>query len=173
MKYIILFISFFCFSQDFEQQSFTGQYRLFDLGVYCEDGNFNFFTANHNALSSILIGNGSGGFSDNQLSELGLDQDINFPGLEVGNPPAITGEGLYVYWSDMDLFVIFRKGDNCQTCGLEMILTSEIEIIENDGFFSNLEETELPGGLIETRLILVSLSDSNMRSGLPGSTYRF
>ena len=158
-----IFISVFCFPQDFEQQPFPGRYRLFDIGVYCESGNFNFFTANHNALQTILIGDGAGNFSDNQLSVLRLDQDSDFPGLEVGNPPEISEEGLYIYWTDMDLFVIFRKGNNCQTCNFEMVLTSEIDIIENDHFYYEKTEVELPGGLIETTLQVSSYLDSSMR----------
>ncbi len=169
---IFLFLIFCIFfpsiisAQEFEQQSFEYDlYRLFDLGVtdINEDGNLDFFSANHNALQTIIFEDGTGGFSDNQIATLGLSQDIDFPSLEVSHPPEISDEGVYIFWSEMDIFIVFIQGENCLLCNIEMTLNSEIDIIKNENFFSNKEETELFDGLIETKLILVSFLDSHMR----------
>lgn len=80
--------------------------QLFDLGVVDinADGNLDIYTSNHSAGQFLLLGDGSGRFSDNQLSEFSLDQDLAFPGLEdFGTAPAIDAPGFYVYWQGRDL----------------------------------------------------------------------
>jgi hypothetical protein len=58
--------------------------ELMDIGVtdVNDDGHIDIFTSNHNSRQSLWIADGKGGYRD-MLSAWGLDQNLDFPGLEI------------------------------------------------------------------------------------------
>jgi len=73
---------------------------LFDIGVVDANGDdvLDIYTTNHNYRQDLLIGDGKGGYRD-VLSEWGLDQSAEFPGLEIApDGPEISSPGVYIYW---------------------------------------------------------------------------
>ncbi len=74
-------------------------YDLFDLGAVDVngDGNLDIYTVNHSARQSLLLGDGTGQFSES-FSRLKLDQDHNVAAVEdVVSTPAMDAPGLYIY----------------------------------------------------------------------------
>lgn len=158
LLFILLFICTFLLCDDFQKIDFDiNLYRLFDLGAcdYNNDGNLDIFSSNHNAKQIILMGYGNGIFSENKLSDLKLDQDVNFSGLEVSiNYPTIKQDGLYIFWYDMKIYIIF-KDDFFKICKIKMSLTSEIDIIKNSFYLIDKTEIVLSSGLIKTELEVI------------------
>ncbi len=79
---------------------FKATQMLMDIGVVDADGNdvLDLFTTNHNYRQDLLIGDGNGKYRD-VLSEWGLDQNHEFPGLEIGRDKLdVSTAGLYIYW---------------------------------------------------------------------------
>ena len=73
---------------------------LMDIGVVDANGDdvLDVFTTNHNYRQDLLIGDGKGRYRDT-LSAWGLDQDRQFPGLEIAlSEPAVEKAGVYIYW---------------------------------------------------------------------------
>ena len=79
----------------------SSTYHLFDIGVAKIDSDdyLDIFTSNHSDLQGAFLGGDALNFTTNQVTRLGLNQDLNFPGLESrrNNPPS-TQSGIYVYW---------------------------------------------------------------------------
>jgi hypothetical protein len=76
-------------------------WHLFDVGVadVNDDGMLDIFSSNHSARQSLLLGNGKGHFSPNQLLAQGLSQSSDFPGLaDTERMPAFRQPGLYIFW---------------------------------------------------------------------------
>ena len=79
---------------------FATTQELFDIGVTDANGDdrVDIFTANHNSRQSLLVADGQGGYHD-MLSVWGLDQNLDFPGLEITpRAPEVSSPGVYLYW---------------------------------------------------------------------------
>ncbi|MEM9138026.1 MAG: hypothetical protein AAGB01_11875, partial [Cyanobacteria bacterium P01_F01_bin.42] len=101
----------------FTRQPLQNQlFRLFDLGVVDVDGDrqLDIYTVNHSNEQFLLMNQGSGQFSENQITQLGLNQDPEFPGLEYSlkNPPRPSKPGLYIYWRDRRLNIEAHQLEN-------------------------------------------------------------
>ncbi len=86
--------------------------QLMDVGIVDADGNdvLDVYTANHNYRQDLLIGDGKGGYRD-MLSEWGLDQNLEFPGLEIDRDKLdCSAAGLYVYWKGAATLTIRSVG---------------------------------------------------------------
>jgi hypothetical protein len=73
---------------------------LMDIGVadVNADDILDIFTTNHNYRQDLLVGDGKGAYRD-ALSEWGLDQSVQFPGLEIAlDAPEVSSPGVYIYW---------------------------------------------------------------------------
>lgn len=91
------------------------RHLIMDVGVadINGDGVLDIFTTNHNYREDLLLGDGKGGYRD-VLSEWGLDQSLEFPGLEIAlNVPEVSAPGLYIYWKDRRTLALraFRIGE--------------------------------------------------------------
>ena len=78
--------------------------KLYDLGAadFNDDGLLDVFTSNHKFDSSLLAGNGQGGFTD-VLASSGFSPTPQFPGYEdIQREPDRTAPGLYLYATDRD-----------------------------------------------------------------------
>ncbi|NJN24321.1 MAG: hypothetical protein HC810_07975, partial [Acaryochloridaceae cyanobacterium RL_2_7] len=92
----------------FSKQTLQNQlFRLFDLGVTDINGDsqLDIYTSNHSNEQFVLLNEGEGKFSDNQITNLNLNQDKEFPGLEYSlkHPPKPSKPGIYIYWTDRRL----------------------------------------------------------------------
>jgi hypothetical protein len=87
---------------------FKATQLLMDIGVVDANGDdwLDIFTTNHNYRQDLLIADGKGGYRD-MLSEWGLDQNIEFPGLEIAlTEPDVTKPGVYIYWKSRRFLTI-------------------------------------------------------------------
>jgi len=78
--------------------------KLYDLGAadFNDDGLLDLFTTNHKFDSSLLAGDGHGGFED-ALVASGLSPTPQFPGYEdIRREPDRSAPGLYLYATDRD-----------------------------------------------------------------------
>jgi hypothetical protein len=85
---------------------------LMDVGIVDADGNdvLDVYTTNHNYRQDLLIGDGNGKYRD-VLSEWGLDQNHEFPGLEIDRDKLdVSAAGLYIYWKGADTVAIRSVG---------------------------------------------------------------
>lgn len=76
-------------------------YHLFDIGVakINSDDRLDIFTSNHSDNQGVFLGNADASFSTNKITQLGLNQDLEFPGLAGRRTGAkIQQNGLYIYW---------------------------------------------------------------------------
>ncbi len=79
---------------------FKATQLLMDIGVADTNGDdvLDIFTTNHNYRQDLLIADGKGGYRD-KLSAWGLDQNSEFPGLEIAlSEPEVVAPGAYLYW---------------------------------------------------------------------------
>ncbi len=84
------------------QLPFATTQELFDIGVTDANGDdrLDIFTTNHNSRQSLLVADGQGGYRD-MLSAWGLDQNPDFPGLEIApREPTLAAPGVYLYWKE-------------------------------------------------------------------------
>lgn len=97
----------------FTQQHLATTLHLYDLGVVDVDNDdqLDIYTVNHSARQSLLI-NDPNGFAD-QLLELGLTQNLEFPGIEPSTYlPPVEASGLYLYWNKGNLVIQAHNIDN-------------------------------------------------------------
>lgn len=79
--------------------------KLYDLGAadFNDDGLLDIFTSNHKFASSLLAGDGAGGFTE-ALASSGFSPTPAFPGYEdLAREPDRTAPGLYLYATDRDV----------------------------------------------------------------------
>jgi hypothetical protein len=134
-------------SFDETQIPFAATQLLMDIGVVDanDDGLLDIFTTNHNYRQDLLIADGKGGYRDT-LSAWGLDQSIEFPGLEIAlSEPDTSAPGVYIYWQGRRTLRIraVRAGQFGRLQG-KLRTHTAIEPVKSDGF--NVEPTKLPPG---------------------------
>ncbi len=129
-------------------------YSLFDLGVadVDEDGVLDLYTSNHNGRSGVFLGDGRGGFGDNRLSALGLDQDPEFPGLDDdrSKPPELD-PGLSIYWQLGRLVLLARGLDRMGPVAGRITLSSAVRV-QAEGLEFEKTEVALASDLARTTL---------------------
>ena len=80
---------------------------IYDTGITDAngDGLLDIFTSNHNWRQLLLLADEQGGYKD-VLSQWGLDQSQEFPGIEISTiPPELDKPGLYIYWYNRHLYI--------------------------------------------------------------------
>ena len=89
-------------------------FELMDIGVADVNGDdrLAIFTTNHNSRQNLWVSDGRGGHRD-VLSAWGLNQNRDFPGLEISpRLPEVTAPGIYIYWkgrnTDSQFTIVFR-----------------------------------------------------------------
>ena len=142
--------------------------QLFDLGVVDinADGNLDIYTANHSAGQFLLLGDGSGGFSDNQLSEFSLDQDPEFPGLEdFGTVPEIEAPGLYISWQGRDLVLQTHQLPGTAPVAGEFSFSAPVEAInQNRGFELDIQAQAInPEATVSTVRFVAQPDNARLR----------
>jgi hypothetical protein len=141
------------------------------------DGHLDLFTTNHSSRQSLLISDGSGDFTD-RLTEYGLDQVTDLPGLEdTGRPPEISAPGLYMYFvgSVLHLRNVAPPGPVSISGSLQ--IPGRPEVVRNTGYeieripatstdrltrlnFTVVNDGELAISLTKSAPITVSLNDA-------------
>jgi hypothetical protein len=124
---------------------FEATQLLMDIGVVDANGDdfLDIFTTNHNYRQDLLIADGKGGYHDT-LTEWGLDQSAEFPGLEIArSKPDTSAPGLYIYWEGRRTLRI-RAVKAAQLGAVQGRLRSytAIEPVKSDGF--KVEATKRP-----------------------------
>ncbi|MEL7038726.1 MAG: CRTAC1 family protein [Cyanobacteria bacterium J06592_8] len=131
----------------------TETYDLWDVGIVDanNDQNLDIFTVNHSGRQNLLIGSSSGDWTD-VLSEWGLDQDRDFPGLEdTDKEPLIDSPGLYIYRKNFDLYVrTFGIQDSNQLVKGTIKLSLPVTLKKQDNVEVKIEEDSLPSGATQT-----------------------
>lgn len=110
---------------------------LFDLGVVDinSDNLLDIFTSNHSYKQYLLLGENSGKFTDNAISRFGLDQQLEFPGLEPSKEPVIETSGLYIYWQGRNLVIENYHTDNIDSLSGSVELSGPMKVVQ-EGLFS-------------------------------------
>ena len=142
--------------------------QLFDLGVVDinADGNLDIYTSNHSAGQFLLLGDGSGGFSENRLSEFSLDQDREFPGLEdFGTVPEIETPGLYISWQGRDLVLQTHQLPGTAPVEGEFSFSAPVEAInQNRGFELDIQERAInPEATVSTVRFVAQPDNARLR----------
>lgn len=149
-----------------EQPLSISDYGLFDLGIadMDGDGHLDIYTANHSAVQSLLLNDGSGGFKKDVYSRWKLDQDHRFPGLAISAAePALTTPGIYINWVGADVLVRFHRMDEgISIKGIIDVLTS-IDILENNDLTVDVSEQEVTPGLSRSVITFSGTGNGHFR----------
>lgn len=135
----------------FEQRTLlTDISALFDLGVVDinSDNAFDIFTSNHSDKQFLLLGKGDGRFSNNMISQLKLDQQPEFPGLEPSEKPVIDSPGLYIYWQERNLILQEYDNENRNPIKGTIKVSSPARIKQNHNFSANIQEQKISSGAV-------------------------
>jgi hypothetical protein len=136
---------------------------LYDMGVVDadNDGNLDFYTANHNYRQFLFLGKGGGDFKD-VLSDWKLDQSPSLPGFEQSNvEPKFTRPGLYVYWLGDTLHLRFHEIETLAPVKGTARFFNLATIVKNEGI--EIRENVTRFGLIpETRLELTATKSGHL-----------
>lgn len=144
-------------------------WNLFDLGVVDvnDDGLLDIFTSNHNARQSLLINGGGLRFTD-KLSELGLDQDATFPGLEDSDAaPQMDRPGLYVFFRKGNLVLQAVGLDEATGIRGEVKVLWALDVVEQSGFTSRKGPLFSTTGVLGTRLRFGAAIDGVLELFMP------
>jgi len=145
----------------FTQEQLLISYNLFDMGVVDlnNDNLIDIFTLNHNALQSILINQGNRKFSDSDyLSQLRLDQSLDFPGLEPSVKPQFPDSGLYIYYYKNTLIIRANGINNGRLMParieIESYYPGKFTVEANEQINFNIQDNLLSSGVIQTLIDL-------------------
>ncbi len=154
------------------QQLLSTVPALFDIGAVDidQDGALDVYTSNHSEKQFLLFGQENGTFSERPISELKLNQDPDFPGLEPAGAPAMDAAGLYIYWDqrriivrgkDLDSVVASRGDSDKPFLSGIITVSSPMTVIGSDGFDIEIEEAELASGaVVSTTMFAVNTEDA-------------
>lgn len=129
-------------------------YNIFDFGVadINDDGALDIFTANHNGLQNLLIGDGAWGFVD-RFTEWQLGQFPGYPLFENSDVlPALDQDGVHIFWYKSSLYL--------RPIGMDGVISGTIE------FFSSVK-------ILDKNAIDVEIAEQELPTGAPHSTLRF
>ena len=140
------------------QQLLSDVPALFDIGVadIDQDGNLDVYTSNHSEKQFLLFGQNNSTFDERSISELGLDQDPDFPGLEPAAAPSIDDPGVYIYWdkrqiviecNDLDSLIDLRANDETYASGT-INVSAPMKVVDSSGFDISIQEKELASGAV-------------------------
>ena len=120
-------------------------YALFDLGVVDlnADRILDVYTANHSDRQFLLLGKGRGKFTKDAISQFGLDQQPEFPGLEPSQPPSIAASGMYIYWQGRQLVIVNHQLANTEIFNGAIELSADVTTFEETSFEVEILEREL------------------------------
>ena len=108
------------------------------------------FTSSHNSPQSLLISNSSGNYR-NELTQWGLDQDKEFPGLEESNKePTIDQQGVYIYRQAHEGMNTLNIRSSQVSISGKIQLYSTITIKKSDLAKVKIEEKKFSSGAIQT-----------------------
>ncbi|MEM8502895.1 MAG: CRTAC1 family protein [Cyanobacteria bacterium P01_D01_bin.1] len=138
---------------------------LFDIGVVDidQDGALDVYTSNHSEKQFLLFGQENGTFNERPISELRLNQDPDFPGLEPAEAPIIDAAGLYIYWDqrriviqgkDLGSVVGDRADSNEPFVSGTIDVSSPMTVIGNEGFGIDIQEETLDSGAVASTTVL-------------------
>lgn len=141
------------------QKLSLNSYDLHDLGVVDvnHDQKLDIYTSNHSALQSLAINQGYPDFVES-LSEYGLSQDRQTPGLEVSNHrKRLNDPGLYLYrtnrfrWStqasdNVLVLAAHKTGPEMTNLKGKITLDSAVKVNQNKNFTAQIEKHTFPDG---------------------------
>lgn len=145
--------------------------NLVDLGVvdFDNDGNLDIFSVGHNSRQSLLKGDGKGGFVD-VLSKVGLDQQPEFPAVEItAHPPKIQKPGFYIYWQNSGLVLRWIPGDEKYTPRGEIFLSATVAIDNRSGFDVDLQQVKQSTGLTKSTIKFTAHAKGEVQIHTPRS----
>ena len=140
-------------------------YWLFDLGTVDanEDGVLDIFTSNHFYRQTLLLGDGDGEFINDVLSQWRLNQNPEFPGLDMSNTkPPMDEPGLYIYWQNECLNIQTHRLPNIGSVTGEINLPTKVEIKQNKSFLVDIDESQIPSGLTQTNIKFTVQGDGQL-----------
>lgn len=149
-----------------KNQLYNNMYRVFDIGVadINLDNYIDIFSSNHNHQQLILFNQGQIKFSANKISELQLDQDDEFPGLEFnGKIPSVNASGIYIYWNERKLIIqAHQYNDNTLLQGT-VTMSTPATLVRNINFSLNTKTTKSSaGGIVTTFDFILEKSNGNL-----------
>ena len=109
---------------------------IYDTGIVDanSDGLLDIFTTNHNWRQQLLLADDKGGYTD-VLSQWGIDQSREFPGIEISTiQPVFDKPGLYIYWYNRHLYIRAHQLNDRNPFSIVLNALTEIEVISNSGF---------------------------------------
>jgi len=118
---------------------------IYDTGIVDanNDGLLDIFTTNHNWRQLLLLADGQGGYKD-VLSQWGLDQSREFPGIEISTiQPVFDKPGLYIYWYNRHLYIRAYQLKDRKPVSLVLHALTEIEVTSNDGVRISDQKSEV------------------------------
>ena len=148
-------------------------FRLFDLGVtdINGDGELDIYTANHSNEQFVLLNEGQGQFSDNKVTDLNLNQDKEFPGLEYSlkNPPKPSKPGLYIYWKDRRLNIEAHNLPEPEKFKGNITVSAKLDIEKQVGLDSELVLSPFGDGEVASSLNFNATKTDGKLTFLPGN----
>ena len=118
---------------------------IYDAGITDanDDGMLDVYTTNHNWRQHLLLADADGGYRE-ALTDWGLDQSHDFPGMEISmTPPQFDEPGLYIYWYKRRLHLRRYNMTGPVPVTVTLQALTEIKIPENSGFDITHEHCEV------------------------------
>ena len=158
----------------FERVNLQDQlFRVFDLGVtdVNGDGKLDIYTSNHSNEQFLLMNQGQGKFSDNQIIAKKLYQDPEFPGLEYSlkKQPKFNKPGLYIYWKDRRLNIEAHQLNNPAQFSGNISVAAPLKIQTQRGLESELTLSPFGEDEVGSSLNFQANTTSGKLTFLPGN----
>lgn len=148
-------------------------FRLFDLGVadIDGDGQLDVYTSNHSNEQFLLMNEGDGNFSENQVKQRHLNQDQEFPGLEYSlkSPPRPSKPGLYIYWQERSLIVETHQLDNPNLFSGNISVSAPLDIKVQRGLDTELTLSPFAEDEVASSLNFKATKSNGKLLFLPGN----
>lgn len=158
------------YSSDKTENWFTSQslsfnnYNLFDIGVtdINNDDQLDLFTTNHNSLGNLMIGDGTGKFT-NVVSQWKFDQNPEFPGFaDTDKTPTFDAPGLYLFWYKRTLVLKAFKIDNQTEFRGQINILSKSQVTYDSSTKVTLIKDQLPHSVVESQISFQFLGDGQL-----------